>query len=378
MPLKGENNVVESLYDAAFGRLSWDEVGRNLVRTLDGLTLMLSVHSRRTPAVDVISTLGMSSEHLRLYSEHYARHDLWALGALPQRLFGKALMGSQVVEDRVLERSLIYNEFLRPEVNMHHLAGALVPLDGDQFAVVGIHRPRDGRPFEPDDIRRLAVLLPHLQRALEIRQRLGHGEAIQQSVTAAFDCLSFGVIFMSQTGKLLHVNAVADAILSAGDGLARIPEGIRAVVKRDDRRLQQLIAAAGKATKPTDVPGGHLRVARTSGQRPYAVMVTPVNPGRPGRAIVAFVTDPSAGIVSHAKVLEELFGFPPAEARLVLALLNGTALPDYARQSGLSYHTVRTLLARAMARTETRTQLELVLLVARAVAGMSTRPPGRE
>jgi hypothetical protein len=53
MPLKGENNAVESLYDAAFGRLSWDEVGRNLVRTLDGLTLMLSVHSRRTPAVDV-------------------------------------------------------------------------------------------------------------------------------------------------------------------------------------------------------------------------------------------------------------------------------------------------------------------------------------
>jgi hypothetical protein len=76
-------------------------------------------------------------------------------------------------------------------------------------------------------------------------------------------------------------------------------------------------------------------------------------------------------------VLEELFSFPPAEARLVLALLYGTALPDYAPVRAL-LHTVRTLLARAMARTETRTQLELELLVARAVAGMSTRPLGRE
>jgi hypothetical protein len=100
-------------------------------------------------------------------------------------------------------------------------------------------------------------------------------------------------------------------------------------------------------------------------------------PWCPGRAIIAFVTDPSAGIVSHAKVLEELFSFPPAEARLVLALLYGTALPDYAPVRAL-LHTVRTLLARAMARTETRTQLELELLVARAVAGMSTRPLGRE
>lgn len=46
---------------------------------------------------------------------------------------------------------------------------------------------------------------------------------------------------------------------------------------------------------------------------------------------------------------------------------------NFARNSRLSYHTVRTLLSRAMVRTETRSQLELVLLISRALAGISTR-----
>lgn len=379
MSLGSEHDVVKSLYDAALGHRSWGEVGCGLVSNLDGLTLMLSVHHQKHPPVDVVSTLGMSPEHLGLYGEYYARHDLWALGAVEQRLFGRALMGSQVVEDRVLERSLIYNEFLRPQVNMHHLAGAILPLDDGHYAVVGVHRPRDAKDYETGEIRRLGLLLPHLQRALEIRQRLRQAETISQSATAAFDRLSLGVILMGPTGKLLHVNAAADAILRAGDGLVRVPDGIRAIGKNDDKRLQDLIVGARRTSAlmtASYVPGGHLAVSRPSGRQAYAVMVAPVGPGLAGAgkgtaAVLMFISDPGQQLVSDLTILKELFDFPPSEARLVLALLNGIAPPDFARQAGLSYHTVRTLLARAMDRTCTRSQLELVLLVARSLAGMA-------
>ena len=52
-----------------------------------------------------------------------------------------------------------------------------------------------------------------------------------------------------------------------------------------------------------------------------------------------------------------LFGFAPAEARLVLALMSGKQLPEIALDLGVTYNTVRTQLARAMARTETRSQV---------------------
>ena len=104
-------------------------------------------------------------------------------------------------------------------------------------------------------------------------------------------------------------------------------------------------------------------------------MVTPVGPGLAGPAsspaILVFVSDPGARIVSDLSVLSSLFGFPPAEARLVLALMAGTPLPEIAIQTGVTYNTVRTQLARAMARTETRSQVELVMLVARALGGVA-------
>jgi DNA-binding CsgD family transcriptional regulator len=321
----------------------------------------------------------MSPEHLGLYGEYYARHDLWALGAVEQRLFGRALMGSQVVQDRVLERSLIYNEFLRPQVNMHHLAGAILPLDNGHYAVVGVHRPRDAKAYEPTDIRRLGLLLPHLQRALEIRQRLCQAEAVDRAATAAFDRLSLGVILMGPTGKLLHVNTAAEAILRGGDGLMRVPDGIRAMAKQDDRRLQELIVGARRTSgsmTAKSLPGGHVRIGRPSGEQAYAVMVAPVGPalavtGKGLAAVLVFVSDPSQALLSDLAILKELFGFPPSEARLVLVLLNGVAPPDFARRARLSYHTVRTLLARAMDRTNTRSQVELVLLVTRCLAGMA-------
>jgi DNA-binding CsgD family transcriptional regulator len=104
-------------------------------------------------------------------------------------------------------------------------------------------------------------------------------------------------------------------------------------------------------------------------------MVSPAGPSlvaaaKSSPAVLVFVSDPAAKIISDLTVLADLFGFTPAESRPVLALLSGVALPEFARQSGVSYHTVRTLLGRGTARTETRSQLELVLLVARSLGGV--------
>ena len=112
MVSRNENRLIESLYEAALGHQSWDEAGLQVAENLGGMTLMLSTHDPRGTAVDVVTTLGMSSRQIQEYG-HFARHDLWALGAAEQKLFGKALTGSQIVDDRKLVQSYIYNEYLR-------------------------------------------------------------------------------------------------------------------------------------------------------------------------------------------------------------------------------------------------------------------------
>jgi DNA-binding CsgD family transcriptional regulator len=371
-----EGGLVEALYDAALGRQSWDDCGRQLVDTLGGKTLILSTHDSRHTTADVVVTLGMNAQVTQEYAQ-FARHDVWALGALERGAIGKAVTSPDVVEDRVLLQSYIYNEYMRrSRVDIRYLAGAMLPLHGGRHAAVGIHRPHDANDFTPGEIGLLGRILPHLQRALEVRQRL---QPVERPVAAAWhvlDRLNFGVILMNAAGRLLHANAAGEAILRAGDGLMRTPDGLRACNKDDDRRLQQLVGRLRHGLGTIHSSGGHVSIRRRSGRQAYAVMLAPVPAGlvgtdRTAPAFMMFVSDPGAKIVSDLAALADLFGFPPAEARLVLALLSGTPLPKFAQQAGISYNTARTQLARAMARTESRSQLDLVLLVARALGGVS-------
>lgn len=366
-----DTEMVAALYDAALGCRPWSDVTQELLTHVGGQTLMMSTHHPRTGQVNVLGWLGMSTTALQLYPQ-FASHDVWIKGYVDQRLFGRAAIGSDVVDEPRLERSFIYNEYLR-QIGIYRLVGTVVPMDGGWQAALGIHRPRDGKDYSPDEAMRLQRLLPHLQRALEVGRRLQQADHLHRSALSVLERLSLGVIILSAAGRLILANPAAEAILRGADGLVRTPEGLHASHKEDDRRLQALIGGLRRDVGSGSAAGGHLRLRRPSGQRAYSVMVAPGAPamtgGRGEPTILVFVSDPGERIVSDLAVLAELFGFPPAEARLVLALLAATPLPEFARQAGITHNTARTLLARAMARTETRSQLELVLLVAASIGG---------
>jgi DNA-binding CsgD family transcriptional regulator len=373
MASSGEDELIEAFYDAAVGHRPWDEVSRQIVDKLASTSLMLSVLHPRGSAVDVVTTQGLTAENVQEYGQ-FAHHDPWLASVMGKQLFDRALIGTEIVEERELVRSYMYNEFLRPKTNVHHLTGSVLQLDGGYLAIVGTHRPRDAQDFSSREARQLGQVLPHLRRALEVRQKLQTAEQATRSVYSVLDRLSLGVIMLGAAGQLLHVNAAADHILRSADGLVRTPAGLRACAKEDDRRLQALIAGLRHGSGDTRSAGGHLRLRRPSGRQPYAVMLAPgsssaIDAGSASPAILVFVSDPGAKISSDLAILGELFGFPPAEGRLVLALLSGLLPPEFARKTGISYNTVRTLLGRAMARTGSRSQLELVLLVAGSIGG---------
>lgn len=362
--------LIQDFYRAAIGQHPWDSVGRSIARSLGGLSLNLTLHDPGPGTVDQVANLGGSEAARKLYTDHFAEHDLWALGAVKKRLVGRSMTGSTVVANRILERSKIYNEFLLPTVNVHYLAGAILSLPNGRHAVLGVHRPRDARDFGPEDLHVLDSVLPHLQRALEIRHKVQAFEAMAHNGFSMFEMLSSGVIALGPTGLISFSNGIGERLLRRADGLVSAAGKLKALVKHQDSKLQHLIqsAIAVSSNESERAPGGHARIDRSQGGFPYGVLVTPAPPMYPGagqRSIAAlvFVADPAEGNAVGIGALRDLFGFPPAEAELAAGLLNGISLPDYARRSRISYNTARTLLARAMARTSTRSQLELVLLL---------------
>jgi DNA-binding CsgD family transcriptional regulator len=112
-----------------------------------------------------------------------------------------------------------------------------------------------------------------------------------------------------------------------------------------------------------------LRLPKRSGGAPLAMLVMPFRheahwslSRKP--AILVCVTDPTAVSALPARQLMELFGLTGTEAALAADLLAGQELREIAARRGRSINTVRTHLARVMAKTNVNRQSDLMRLLA--------------
>ena len=113
-----------------------------------------------------------------------------------------------------------------------------------------------------------------------------------------------------------------------------------------------------------------MRLPRASGKPALALLAIPMRglddfmlAGRP--AILVCVSDPAQQREARPAMLMTLFGLTRAEAALATRLLAGEELSTIAAATGRSIATVRNLLARLMAKTETRRQTDLVRMLDR-------------
>lgn len=371
-----ETEAIGLLYDATLGHVAWSDVGRYLTSLFDGATFTLTMQGTPDSPVDIVDMQGMIPKVVELYGAHYYEVDPWRMAAIERRVFDRAVLGTDLVSDLDWQNSRVYCELIRPHTDVFHGVMASGTLPGGGVYAFGIHRGRRATPFDRTAAETLQRLLPHIGRALQVRARLSalHGADIAAS-SAALDRLPFGVVQLSASGRLVTANRAALAMLGERDGLLLATAGVHAAQAGDDARLQRAIRCAARATAGDAGcgAGDYLRILRPSGRQPYAVVAAPLGldrgfersvlTGEHTAAVLLLITDPEAAPRIESQALSTLFGLTPAEARLVSLLATGLPLPAIARRLGVSFETARTQLARARAKTDTVSQVDLVRLV---------------
>ena len=83
---------------------------------------------------------------------------------------------------------------------------------------------------------------------------------------------------------------------------------------------------------------------------------------------MAFVVAVRGRDASQEDSLKKRFNLTPAEARLVVYLVQGTSLKSSAQALGVTYETARTCLKSVFQKTGTHRQPQLVLTVFRAIS----------
>lgn len=332
--------IIGEIYDAAGDVDRW-AICLQSIRDLFGATAAhLIHHDHRSHNGGISAAAGLDPAAVHAYVTHYHAVDPWALNVkLDVIAVGSVVLGQSLIAHGDMLKTEYYDGLGKPHDLTRAMTSFLERPSSTVSANLSINRSDRAQEFTVHDVRLMRLLVPHLQRALALHRRFGRIDAHRSAAVSVIDRLSYGVILVDVRLQPVLVNTMADQILREQDGLVLDRDALRASNAAQATALRQLIASAAAVTRGISVsmPDGAMTIGRRSPREPLHVLVTPVSTrneyaGGEGLAVAAiFVTDPTRTRRPNESVLQTLYGFTPAEARVAAALASGLTVQQIAQ-----------------------------------------------
>jgi DNA-binding CsgD family transcriptional regulator len=246
-----------------------------------------------------------------------------------------------------------------------HFMPAWLHKSATKAVTLSFQATRKHGAFEARDLETYRQMLPHISRALEIRDRLEQAQVRADTLARNLDTVSFGVAVLDSGGRLLEANAIVQALLTEDCGIHRKPDGALWLRDPAGRELSRWIASE---TPPAHLADTLLHVPRSNAP-PLSVRVTPLPVritswigGDPRWLLLIF--DPDRRVHACVELIARDLGISAREAEVAALLVSGYNLHEVAQRWGVSEHTARAQLKSIFRKTGIRSQSDLVRRVA--------------
>jgi len=332
------NELIGDIYDAALNEALWPTVLGRISEVLDTRSAILRAQDLRSKEVGTYILHNLDSAYQEQYKKHYVHVDTLVptVARLP---VGNVQQTSSMMPESFFKGEF-FNDFALPQ-RMENSLGCVLARDGDQLAVLGLHRQGYRGDFEAREVALLELLVPHLQRALQINRRLWQLTSETHAIHEALHRLSIGVILVDAKGSPVFLNKQAEVVIEDdSSGLTISRNALRAASWSDTQALHKLIF---EAVQDSGKRGGGMAVSTPGSLQPLSILVAPVgNKQDTGFQLNTSVVVAAALFIGTAgqqsnfslDALTQLYGLTRAEARLAAALANGLSLEMIADQSG--------------------------------------------
>jgi DNA-binding CsgD family transcriptional regulator/GAF domain-containing protein len=360
-------DLIGLIYEAALDRTLWPLVINRLTDLVGAQVGQISTFDLRTCTGANIAPR-MPPEAISEYDSHWV-HQNPLIGRAKHVPTGRIFTTHDIIRRESFARTAIYNEFFAPH-GIHESIGAPLLMDEATWAALGLWRNAEDGAFTTTDGDLLASIVPHLQRALQLSQRLASLELAREASAELLDRLHQAALLVDASCHVMFANHAAEALLADRAGLHRGADGtLRGDRYSGARDLHRLVAGAARRTPNDEVgAGGVVRFSRGEMRRPLTVLVLPLRsetdwlvPRRP--VAMLFVSDPEREGGPTSGLLQQDYGLTRMEAAVALQLLDGRGLTGAAAQLGIAPTTARTHLTAVFGKTGTRRQVDLVRLL---------------
>ena len=320
----------------------------------------------------------MDPDCVRQYDEYFA-------SICPRREYSLKHPDVQLFADysHIDEGAMERDEFYRylKDFHLRYYLAAKVADTADSTAYVTFQRTKRQGHVQDPELKKISLLLPHLERAVELNQRLGSIETRLDAFEDVLDRNASGIVLLDDHGNVAFMNAAARDIVGRNDGLSVHRQRLSAAQKIDSQKLNERVRASisNLSSNALDL-SGRIAITRPSGQRPFVVEIFPLRQSEaifaPNSRVsaVVFIVDPEATVVPSRDTLISLFGLTTTEAKLAIRLADGGSLKEAGDALGIAKETARFHLKAVFQKTETSRQSELVRLLVSGIAGSAGEP----
>ena len=380
--------LVDTIYRGATEPQMWPEIVASATDWLESPKGMLYTPLNGPEQGGIYFQHGLPDFFLELYKSRYQSVDMWTEQVVRLDKFkeGNVILGTDLVPQETLVNSSWYDECLRHGDISHLLTSVVFELkppgtpSRDMPTACSFYRGANDDMYTESDGRKLALLLPHLSRALGVMSRLRMSDLKVAASLSSLDQLPVALMLMSVAGEVLFCNRAATTMLAGTDVLhvdrsaRRLGLGkLTAKLPRVNREIARSLSTVRRIddvqhfSSLIEVPGNF-------GEGDWSIQLSRVSPGSPMTAdgsvpeVIVFLNNLKRPLDLAPEVLCSTYGLTPAEARLAIAATAAGSLQDVARNIGVASSTAKSHLKQVYAKTGAASRAELV----RLVMGLST------
>ena len=260
-----------------------------------------------------------------------------------------------------------------------YMAALLIAADHGVEYILCTSRSRAAKGYSAEDLELLRMSGTHFARAVKVMQELVKARVVNEFQSDTLDRLGIAAILVASTGNITILNKTAQRMLNNSEWLQFRGGRLHGIDERDDRVFQSILKdtlASKEADRSRAMLIQHGRGGRelnllVSGRRSVSLVS-----GRVETCALVFVGRSAVAEDSDLKVLQELFQFTRAEARLALGLAKGMPLGDVESELKIRHNTARAHLRSMFSKAAVNRQSELVHLLANSLAPLG-RPLGQ-
>jgi DNA-binding CsgD family transcriptional regulator/PAS domain-containing protein len=363
--------LIADIYDAALEPAQRTDVIEKIASFAGGHSAgLFSKHSLSSSEI-LSCYIGADPESLQVYSESYPKLDPTADS--PSFGVEQVVSTADLVPYEEFRRGRFYREWARPQ-GWVDVASAVIEKSTTSCTFLSVVRHEASGMVDDEMRRRMALVIPHVRRALLIGKTINLKQAEAVRFADILDGLSAGMILVDANGRIAHANAAGNAILDAADFLRTCCGRLVARDAPINAALHEILAAADAGDAVLGIKGIALPLTAHDGER-YVAHVLPLTSGARRRAglahnaaVALFVRKVALAASPPPEVIGEMYKLTPTELRVLLAIVDIGGVPEVAAALGVAVTTVKTHLSRLFAKTGVARQADLVKLV----AGFST------